>query len=204
MVTRHFTVGVTGGIGSGKSTICNIFSILGIPIYEADIRAKSLMVDNQNVVNSIKKIFGDQAYLDNGALDRQYLARHVFSDKNHLKDLNDIVHPAVALDFENWCKTQRHVGYVIKEAALLVESGSYKSLDFLITVIAPENVRIARVLKRDPKRTEKQVKQIISNQLNDNEKIPKSKFIINNDGHTLVVPQVLEIHRLLNNHVQTG
>lgn len=204
MGNKPLRIGVTGGIGSGKSMVCKIFSILGIPVYDADDRAKSLMVEDQHVIRSIIKNFGEKAYFDNGELDRAYLANHVFNDRKQLKIINAIVHPAVANDFEMWCTRNKDCQYVIKEAALLVESGSYKSLDFLVTVSASEEIRIARVLARDPHRTKEQVQKIIANQLNDAEKISKSTFVITNDGHSLVIPQVLKIHVFFNNYIQTG
>lgn len=204
MGNKPLRIGVTGGIGSGKTIVCKIFSILGIPVYDADDRAKSLMVEDEHVIRSIKMNFGAKAYSANGELDRAYLANHVFNDKKQLKIINAIVHPAVANDFEMWCMRNKDHLYVIKEAALLVETGSYKSLDFLITVSASENLRIARVLARDPHRTKEQVQQIIANQLKDVEKISKSTFTITNDGHSLVIPQVLKIHDFFNNYVQTG
>jgi len=197
MPTKTLKIGVTGGIGSGKSLVCSIFQTFGIPVYNADSRAKYLMTENQNVIKSIRKIFGDKAYLDSGALNTEYLANFVFQNEDQLKILNGIVHPSVAIDFEQWFELQKLSPYVIKEAALLVESGSYTSLDHLITVIAPPELRIGRVLKRDPHRTRKDIANIISNQLDDQIKVSKSEFVVNNDGDTLLIPQVLKIHHSL-------
>lgn len=197
MLNRPLKIGVTGGIGSGKSIVCNIFSTLGVPVYNADIRAKSLMTNDRRIIESIISNFGEQAYLENKELNRPYLATHVFSDENKLKVLNAIVHPVVASDFESWCKSQEVFPYVIKEAALLVETGSYESIDYMVTVIAPERVRIKRVLSRDKHRTETGVQDIISNQLSDEEKIIKSNFVIDNSGRELLIPQVLKIHDFL-------
>ena len=204
MRNRPLLVGITGGIGSGKSVVCNIFDLLGVPIYHADECAKLLLNKDQEVIDSIKVSFGEKAYLSNGEVDRQFLANHVFSDPKKLKIINSIVHPAVARDFEEWClKKQKHL-YLIKEAALLVETGSYQCLDFLVTVTAPVDLRVSRVLARDQHRTKEQVLQIISNQSSEEEKTSRSKFILLNDNHTLVIPQVLEIHNFFNNYVQAG
>lgn len=204
MINRPLKIGVTGGIGAGKSIVCKIFSILGIPVFDADNRAKTLMVHDQNIVESIKKEFGDKAYLIDGKLNRAYLANHVFKNENRLKIINGIVHPAVKLDFDRWSKNHKSKSYLIKEAALLVESSSYKFLDYLITVTAPVDIRIARVLARDNHRTKKEVNEIISRQLNDEEKIAKSKFVITNYNHSLLIPQVLKIHEFLISSIQTG
>lgn len=128
-MSRPLTVGVTGGIGAGKTLVTKLFSILNVPIYYADGRAKELM--NSQLVEAITKNFGSESYVD-GKLNRAYLASTVFSNKVELQKLNSIVHPAVALDFENWIKKHSSKSYVIKEAALLVETSSYKQLDKLI------------------------------------------------------------------------
>ena len=197
MINKPLKIGLTGGIGAGKSIVCKLFHILGIPVYDADDRAKVLMVQDQNVVKSIKREFGDKAYLTGGKLNKTFLTSHIFKNENQLKIINRIVHPAVAQDFDGWSKNHKTKPYLIKEAALLVESSSYKSLDHLITVTAPVNIRIDRVLARDIHRTKKDVDEIISRQLNDEEKIAKSKFVIANDNQSLVIPQVLEIHQFL-------
>ena len=204
MLNKPLKVGVTGGIGAGKSLVCRIFSILGIPVYDADSRAKALMVQDRNVVEAIKSHFGDQAYLADGNLNRPYLANHVFQSKHRLKIINEIVHPIVALDFEKWSKIHENKPYLIKEAALMIESGSYKQLDYLIAVTAPVDIRIARVLARDPHRTEKNINEIISSQLSDEENIDKSQFTIINDNHSLLIPKALKIHEFLISSVQTG
>ena len=197
-------VGVTGGIGSGKTLVCDIFSALGIPIYNADQRAKSLMTTNENVVKEIKHHFGDEAYTDTGELNRSFLANNVFSDPEKLAIINGIVHPAVAVDFAKWVENNSSAPYVIKEAALLVEAGSYKELDKLIVVTAKEDIRINRVLFRDQNRDEKQIREIISRQLPEDEKVKKATFIIKNDGDQLLLPQVLNIHEVLNSSPSTG
>ena len=201
---KPLKIGITGGIGAGKSMVCHLFSILNVPVYNADERAKLLMVQDQDVINSIKSLFSDKAYLKGGKLNVSYLANHVFADKEKLKILNGIVHPAVARDFESWSLSYKKELYLIKEAALLVESKSYKTLDHLVTVTAPADIRIARVLARDNHRTEKNIKDIMARQLSDDEKIAKSEFIVVNDNDSLLIPQVLNIHASLINSIQTG
>ena len=186
-------VGITGGIGSGKSLVCKIFNILGIPSYDADSRAKVLMHENQKVKSDIVKTFGDKAYLEDGSLHREWMARAVFSDESKLKLLNGIVHPAVGADFAEWVEKSQDGPWLIKEAALLFEAGSYKNLDFIITVTAPESLRIKRVLTRDPHRSEAQIRDIINKQMPEEEKAARSQAIINNDEQEMVLPQVLKL-----------
>ena len=142
-------IGITGGIGSGKTTVCKIFESLGIPVYYADDRAKVLMTENKKLVDEIKKLIGDKSYFEDGSLNRQYIASVVFKNKNKLEQLNSLVHPAVAKDGILWQQSQSVVPYTLKEAALLIESGSFQALDYLITVWAPKETRIQRVIKRD-------------------------------------------------------
>jgi dephospho-CoA kinase len=189
-------VGLTGGIGSGKSTVAKIFSILGIPIYYADVRAKWLMAYNEELKKQILIHFGDKSYTADGELNRSYLAETVFSDEEKVKTINSLVHPAVKKDFENWASLQNSP-YVLKEAALLFETGSFIDLDKIINVSAPLKIRITRVLLRDLHRTEKQVHDIIDKQMPDEEKNQKSDFVIKNADNKLLIPQVLQIHREL-------
>ena len=203
--SKPLKIGITGGIGSGKSVVCEIFKILGIPVYDADTRAKALMTEDKNTVKSIKEAFGPEAYTPDGLLNRTYLAKTVFNNREKLQLLNSIVHPAVARDYEKWVISHSQSPYLIKEAALLVESGSYTQLDVLINVTAPEALRIARVVKRDPHRTEEDVRKIISNQLDDRARSAKAQYVIVNDDKSLLIPQVLKIHRqLLNKQHRAG
>lgn len=197
-------VGISGGIGSGKTTVCKIFNLLGIPVYYADQRARTLMTEDSVIINLIVKLFGENAYLVGGELNRAFLAHTVFDDEKMLKSLNRIVHPAVAHDFKNWIILNHKSPYVIKEAALLVESGSYKSLDYLVTVSAPVKLRIQRVLVRDSHRSRQDINYIISRQLDEKESIKKSQFEIVNDNNTLIIPQVLNVHEKLINAAQAG
>lgn len=191
-----FQIGITGGIGSGKSMICRIFSCLGIYAYDADSRAKEVMTTDGIVVSKIKKEFGGLSYHEDGTLNRKYLAETVFNNPERLKALNQIVHPRVGEDYKQWLTEHQSDDYVIKEAALLYEAGSYKSLDKIIVVYAPAELKIKRILKRDSHRIESQVKVIIENQMRDEEKAKRADFVITNDETRLVIPQVLELHNL--------
>ncbi|MCH6198438.1 dephospho-CoA kinase [Aquiflexum sp. LQ15W] len=195
---KPLLVGITGGIGSGKSTAAKIFSILGIPVYYADDRAKWLMANNEDLKKEIKDNFGQESYSETGVLDRAFLASQVFSDEKKVKTINGLVHPAVKVDFEKWANAQ-NTPYVLKEAALLFETGSYKDLDKVITVSSPIRIRISRVLMRDPHRNEKQVNDIIDKQLPDEEKNKLADFVIKNTDNKMLIPQILEIHRKLLN-----
>lgn len=193
---KPLLVGITGGIGSGKSTAAKIFSILGIPVYYADDRAKWLMAHDPELKNQIMATFGNESYTADGSLNRTYLAANVFGDEEKVKSINGLVHPAVKSDFETWFKNQNSP-YVLKEAALLFETGSYKDLDKVINVSAPLKIRITRIMLRDPHRSEDQINHIIDQQLPDEEKNSKADFIIKNSDNKLIIPQVLKIHEEL-------
>lgn len=193
-MNRHtLKVGITGGIGSGKSTAARIFALLGIPIYSADDRAKWLMANDPDLRKSITKLFGNEAFLPNGVLDRSFLAKEVFSDPEQVKRINSIVHPAVKKDFESWV-SQLDAPYALKEAALIFETGGENQLDVVINVSAPLKIRIDRVLSRDSHRSESQVNQIIDQQLSDEIKNEKADYVIKNSPNKLIIPQVLTIH----------
>jgi dephospho-CoA kinase len=193
MKNKPTIVGVTGGIGSGKSTICKIFEILGCKTYYADDRAKWLMQNDLQLVSGVKSLFGDQAY-HGDKLNRKVIAEKAFKDQTLLQKLNMLVHPAVKMDFEKWVTENKSDKILLKEAALLFETGSYKELDKIILVTASEGIRIDRVVKRDPQRTEEEVKDIIGKQMTDKEKEPLADFIIRNDGTHSVIEQVMTIH----------
>lgn len=190
-------VGITGGIGSGKTTVCKLFEKMDIPVYYADIEAKRLMNSDKDLKQKIKNLLGNDAYFRNGRLNRKYVASVVFNDKQKLESLNNIVHPAVGLDAKKWFEKQT-TKYAIKEAALLVENASYKQLDFLIVVTAPVEMRIKRVVKRD-KSNYNQVKLRIENQLPEIQKKKVADFIIDNSGDVSLISQVWKIHRKLVN-----
>ena len=188
-------VGITGGIGAGKSMVCKIFSTLGIPIYDADSRARQLMEESQSLREGIRAAFGDNSYNQEGALNREYLANLVFSDSIKVQELNKLVHPEVAMDYLAWVDIwSSQAPYLVKEAALLIESGSYLKLDYLVTVTAPIDLRITRVLSRDPQRERKQIESIIERQLSDPKRVEISDFVLNNDEKQMLIPQVLQLH----------
>ena len=197
MSKRHpFMVGLTGGIGSRKSTVVKIFQILGIPCYSADDRAKWLMANEPKLIEGIKANFGPESYLEDGTVNRSYLAEKVFSDPEKVKTINALVHPAVGKDFKTWAENQTSP-YVLKEAALIFETGSNKDLDYVINVSSPIKVRIARVLMRDNHRTVEQVNNIIDQQLPDENKNELADFVIKNVDNKLLIPQVLKVHEAL-------
>lgn len=185
-------VGITGGIGSGKSLVCDIFRKLGAPVYVADDRAKMLMNSDAHIKNHLIEKFGETIY-KNGALDRAKLAGIIFEDKDAIGFVNALVHPAVGADFLAWCNARNDQKYVIEEAALLFESGGYKQLDTVITILAPENIRMERVMKRDDATLE-QVKSRMANQMTDAEKAKRSNVVIYNDEKHSLLEQVLNLH----------
>lgn len=189
-------VGLTGGIGSGKSTVCKVFSLLGIPVYAADDRAKWLMANEPLLKAQISSTFGPGTYSPEGTLNREFLAATVFSDPAQLASLNALVHPAVAQDFDSWA-SQQSAPYLIKEAALLFETGAAQQLDYVINVSSPLKIRMARVLFRDSHRSEAQVNQIIDQQLPDEQKNERADFTIKNADNKLILPQVLALHAQL-------
>ena len=186
-------VGITGGIGSGKTTVCEIFELLGVPVYYADTEAKVILDSNEAVKTSIISAFGKSILNNEGKIDKKKLASFVFNSKANLEKLNAIVHPIVREHFENWLKQHSSQKYILKEAAILFESGSYKLVDKIITVVAPLELKINRTMERD-KITREQVEQRINNQLSDNDKIKRSHFLIHNDEQQLLIPQILKIH----------
>lgn len=193
-MNNPYQVGITGGIGSGKSTVAKIFATLGIPVYDADARAKALMHTDAQLIAKIKREFGEPAYVNN-QLDRKYLAQQVFGFPERLKKLNEWVHPSVGLDYAQWVQTYPQAPYVLKEAALLFESGSAAQLDAVIVVTAPETLRIKRVMQRDG-RTEVEVKRIISEQWPQEKLLGLAQHEIRNDESEAVIPQVLRLHAM--------
>ncbi|MEO5583926.1 MAG: dephospho-CoA kinase [Flavobacteriales bacterium] len=187
-------VGVTGGIGSGKSTVCRMFSVLGIPVFSSDDEGKRLLAEDPEVRNALIAAFGAGIFVHD-ALDRKALGALVFNDRDALDRLNAIVHPAVREAFSAWAEKQQ-APYVINEAAILVETGAYKQLDHLLVVDAPEAERIARVMRRDGT-TEEQVRARMSNQADDAARAAVADSIIVNDGKAMVIPQVLAVHEQL-------
>ncbi|PIF34005.1 dephospho-CoA kinase [Flavobacterium sp. 9] len=188
-------IGLTGGIGSGKTTIANYFATMGVPVYIADDEAKKVM-QSQSIVNEIKTTFGE-ALFENDILNRAELAEIVFNNADQLAKLNTIVHPAVKKDFEIWLSEHKKYQYVVYEAAILFESGRYKDCDVIVTVTAPEEIRIERVLKRD-NTTREQVLSRIKMQWNDEKRISLSNFVINNSNLKIAKEEVVKILKILN------
>ena len=193
MSSKPVLVGITGGIGSGKSTVCKVFELLGIPVYNADDRAKHLTATDSRLRDDIITTFGVDAY-DGDKLNRTYMARQVFGNTEKLARLNSLIHPRVAEDFKSWVLTNHDKPYLMKEAALIFETQGHLQLDKVITVTAPQSIRIKRVLRRDAHRTEEDIRKIISNQMPEEEKANRADFVIENDGQQMVIPQVLKIH----------
>ena len=191
-------VGITGGIGSGKSTICRIFKILGVPVFEADLVAKQLLLTNIEIRNELIRLFGEGVYLEDGAVNRKKLAEIIFNDDVQLAKMNALVHPVVKNEFHEWVK-QQNSSYVIHEAAILFESGFYKLMDFTILVSAPEEERIWRIVKRDDV-SEKQVKERLAKQWTDAEKRKLADYEIKNDNENPVLPEIIQIDKRLREH----
>jgi dephospho-CoA kinase len=189
-------VGITGGIGTGKTTACKLFEALGIPVYYADERARWLMEHDEELRRGIVGLFGPAAYTDEGLLNRPEIARQAFGNPELLQKLNAITHPAVAQDGLAWQQAWQGVPYTLKEAALLYESGSYRLLDKIIVVSAPLELRITRVMARDDCSREA-VLERIARQMPQEEKEARADFILYNDGVQMLIPQVLRIHRTL-------
>ena len=189
-------VGITGGIGSGKTTVCQIFQTLGIKVYNADNRAKWLMNHNIQLKQKIKELLGKDAYHRNGRLNRSYVSSLIFSNKELLLKMNKLVHPAVGKDADEWYQNIENEPYGLYEAALLVENQSFKNFDRLIVVTAPTELRIKRVMKRD-KSSRIQVEGRIQNQLPQEEKVKVADFIIDNSGEKSLIRQVYDIHQKL-------
>lgn len=186
-------IGITGGIGSGKSTVCRVFAALGIPVFEADPIAKNLMNTDQEIHEKLVRLFGEAVYLPDQTIDRKYLAGIVFNDPYLLAQLNAIVHPVVKKAFFDWCEKQQSP-YIIHEAAILFESGFYKMMDKTITVVTNEAERIQRVMKRNDITLEL-VKERIRNQWSDEERIKLADFVIRNNDDELIIPQIIEIDK---------
>jgi dephospho-CoA kinase len=190
------SIGITGGIGSGKTVVCNVFRQLGIPVFEADAEAKKLYDTVPEISERIKKDISEDVFDKKGKPDKQKLAALVFENETLLKKLNKIVHPYVLKQFEEWKKLHSKAPYILYEAAILFESGSDKGTDKVIMVSAPVEQRIQRTMVRD-KKTKEEVEQIMRRQWNDEEKIKRSDFVIINNEQQPLIPQVLEIHHSL-------
>jgi dephospho-CoA kinase len=192
MKTTPKIVGLTGGIGSGKTTVANFFKELEIPVYISDIEAKALMIRSKVIKRKLIQLFGEEAY-SSEKLNKSFIANKIFNDKTLLEKMNSIVHPKVGSHFKRWLKKQ-DAPYVIKEAAIFFENNTYKNLDYIITVIAPEATRIERVISRDNSSVKK-IKAIINNQWSDDQKIKLSDFVIENIELLETKNQVKKIHQ---------
>lgn len=193
-------VGLTGGIGSGKTTVAKVFETLGIPVYYADARAKQLLNTNKDLKKSVILHFGNEVY-PQSELDRKYLANIVFNNKEKLDILNSLVHPYTIRDAEEWMKRQTSA-YVIKEAALLFESGAAEKLDYTIGVYAPQHIRVKRVMERDKIPVEEIMKRI-SRQIDEEMKMKLCDFVITNNDQQLVIPQIIELDKKFREEVAT-
>ncbi len=192
-------VGLTGGIGSGKTTVAKEFKTLGIPVYIADDEAKKLMCKSKIIKRKLIQLFGENAYI-NDALNKSFIADKIFNDTTLLEKMNAIIHPRVAKHFNKWALKQT-TPYVIKEVAILFENGGNKFCDYVITVTALKELRIKRLLKRD-ETTKEKIESIIKNQWSDEDKIKRSHFVINNVKITDIKYQVLNIHNKLLKNIQ--
>ena len=199
-ISFHFSlmtkvIGITGGIGSGKSTVCKVFKLLGVPLFEADVVAAKLINSKTEIRNELVQLFGNEIYSNHNKLNRKKLAEIIFNNDVLLEKVNNIVHPAVRFEFMNWLKQQK-TPYVIHEAAILFESGFYKMMDFTILVSAPEEMRIKRVMFRDGISSE-QVFARMAKQWTDAEKRKFATLELENDNKNLLVPQIIEIDKKL-------
>ena len=189
-------VGITGGIGSGKTTVCKIFQTLGISVFDADRSAKRLMAEDNGLKSQLIDHFGVAAFGADGSLDRKYLAQKVFNNEEELTHINQLIHPFVLKDYESWLMKIPTSPYSIREAAIMLESGTYQDLDVIILIDSPEELRIKRVIQRD-KRTEAEVQSIMSRQWPMEKKRKFASFIIQNNEKQFLIPQILHLHELL-------
>ena len=185
-------IGITGGIGAGKSTVAGIFKVLGVPVFDADATAKNILNTDSVLREQIADTFGSETY-KNGLLDKKYLATLVFNNPDQLAKLNALVHPATIAAADKWASSFADRPYIIKEAALLFEAGTNEGLDYIIGVTAPVELRIARVMERDHVARE-EVLSRMQHQLDDTEKMKRCNFVIDNNETSLVIPQVLALH----------
>lgn len=189
-------VGLTGGIGSGKTTVARVLEQLGVPVYYADVRGRWLSDNDPEVRLKIKALFGEEAYRPEGSLDRAYIAGKVFADKALLERLNAIVHPAVRRDYRTWAARHEEVPYTVMETAILFESGFEREVQRVVVVTAPEELRIARTVRRDGS-DETAVRARIAAQMSDDERLAKADDVLQADDRELLIPQILKLHRQL-------
>ena len=180
LINNKKNIGLTGGIGSGKSTVAGFIEELGFPVYYSDVRAKEIVNDNENLKNDIRKLLGENAYDESGRYNRKYVADLVFNNEELLKQLNGLIHPAVKVDFENWVASQK-TAFVFKETALLFELKLNKSCYKSLLVTADDNIRIKRVMDRDGK-TYREVEAVMTKQMPEKDKVKKADFVIYNNS----------------------
>ncbi|ALL07751.1 dephospho-CoA kinase [Pedobacter sp. PACM 27299] len=187
-------IGITGGIGSGKTTVCRVFETLGIPVFYADTVAKQIMVTDPILIQGVKDTFGVESYTPEGVLNNKHIAGIVFNQAAELEKLNQLVHPAVFRAFETWAtQISSNVPYILKEAALLFESGSYQLCDLNVLVVAPLATRLQRVMQRDGV-TEEQVRARMDKQLSDEEKATMADMLVHNNETDSLITQVMALH----------
>lgn len=191
---HKYRVGITGGIGSGKSTVCRVFEVLGLPVYYSDIKAKELIHSNNDVITLYKQLFGEDIY-SAGALNRSRVAELIFANPKLKLEVEKRLHPMVRNDFDDWVQIQ-NADIVLNESAILFESGGFRFFDAIINVSAPENIRIKRVMKRDGF-TEMEIRARMKHQWSDEKKGSLSQYVIECDDHKLIIPQIIEIYNLL-------
>lgn len=189
-------VGLTGGIGTGKSTVAKLFEVMGVPVYDSDQRAKDLYFVPE-VKQKVIELLGKEAYSADGQLNREFISKSIFSNSNLLSKINSIIHPAVEQDFKGFIDRNSAHKFIIKETALLFETGIYKKVDKIILVMAALEIRLKRVKERDGLKEEEILKRI-SHQMPDEEKSPISDFVISNNESDALIPQVLAVYEKLN------
>jgi dephospho-CoA kinase len=190
-------IGITGGIGCGKSIVCKVFEIMGVPVFYADDEAKKLYYTDEVKKELIEK-YGDEIYLSAQQLNKEKLAAIIFNNPDELKFVNSLIHPLVAKVYAQWCDKHKHIAYTLKEAAILFESGAYKEMDKVIVVSAPKEIRIKRIMKRDNINSH-QIEERMKNQWTEAERIAKADFVIVNDDKQFVIPQITGVHNKMIN-----
>jgi dephospho-CoA kinase len=186
-----FQVGLTGGIGSGKSTVARLFQLLDVPVYESDETAKQLYFEPE-IRKEVISLLGEPAYLSISELNSQWIAKEIYANPLVRVSLNEIIHPAVGRHYQNWLVQQKHP-YILKVAALIFEADIYKNMDLNILVVTPEKLKIERILKRDPQRSLEQIEKIIQSQMSDSEKIKMADLLIYNDEEKSLIAQVIDL-----------
>src|SRR6056297_3398049 len=195
-------VGITGGIGSGKTMVCRIFQELGMPVFYADDEAKKILDKDTDVKKELKRLFGEDIYTKTG-INKTRLASIIFNDSATLKQVNEIIHPKVREYFNKWSQEHSDFPYIIEEAAILFESGAFKDMDINIIVSAPEELKIQRIMERD-KIDRQSVVDRMKNQMGEREKMKMADLVIVNDGNQMIIPQILEIHKKLKRKSTNG